>query len=220
MLECEIIQSHKSTNASVIWLHGLGANGHDFSPIVPELGINQEHLRFIFPHAPEQAVTVNNGYVMPAWYDIKSADILADEDLKGTQQSQQYLYELIEAEHHKGVAYDRIIVAGFSQGGAIALYAGLRFSQKLAGIMALSCYLPLADTTQGERANNNIETPIFMAHGLSDPIVPLQAGIQSRQQLAELDYSIAWHDYPMEHSVCPEEITDIGGWIKQVLNLD
>jgi len=217
MLDSEIIASHKTANASVIWLHGLGANGHDFSPIVPQLGVNQECLRFIFPHAPMQAVTVNGGNVMPSWYDIKSVDLLSDEDVTGTQQSQQHLYELIEAEHEKGVAYDRIIVAGFSQGGAIALYSGVRFTHKLAGIMALSCYLPLADSTQAERADGNVDTPIFMAHGLSDSVVPLPAGIQSRQRLSQLDYSIVWHEYPMDHGVCPEEITDIGAWINQTL---
>ncbi len=217
MLDCEIVGSHKTPNASIIWLHGLGASGHDFLGIVPQLDVNQEHLRFIFPHAPEQAVTINNGYVMPAWYDIKSVDLLAEEDTAGIKQSQQYLHELIEAEHKKGIDYGRIILAGFSQGGAMVLYTGLRFPHKLAGIMALSCYLPLASTTKAERSDHNNDTNIFMAHGVSDSIVPLQAGILTRQALTQLNYSIAWHDYPMDHAVCPEEITDIGHWINKTL---
>jgi len=217
MLDCEIIESQKTANASVIWLHGLGADGHDFSPIVPQLGVNQEHIRFVFPHAPMLPVTINSGYVMPAWYDIKSTNIQADEDAEGIKQSQQHLHELIEAEHKQSIAYNRIILAGFSQGGAVVLYTGLLFSQKLAGIIALSSYLPLADTIQVERADINQSTPIFMGHGMSDSVVPFQAGIQSRQVLKQLDYPITWNDYAMDHSICYEEITDIGAWINKTL---
>ena len=217
MLDCEIIDSQKTANASVIWLHGLGADGHDFSPIVPQLGVNQEQLRFVFPHAPMQAVTINSNYVMPTWYDIKSTDIQANEDVEGFKQSQQHLHDLIEAEHNKGIDYNRIILAGFSQGGAVVLHTGLRFSQKLAGIIALSCYLPLVDATQAERATVNQETPIFMGHGMSDSVVPFQAGVLSRQTLTQLGYAITWNDYAMDHSVCNEEITDIGAWINKTL---
>ncbi|WP_455209757.1 alpha/beta hydrolase [Kaarinaea lacus] len=218
LLPAEVIQTNSSPTASVIWLHGLGADGHDFAPIVPQLSLPADlGIRFIFPHAPVKPVTINNGYVMPAWYDVVSIDLRQGQDREGIVQSQQALVQLIENEITNGIAAERIVVAGFSQGGAVALFTGLRFPQRLAGIMALSTYVPLADSTEAERSDANRDIPIMMAHGEYDQTIPMQAGEESKELLGQLGYKVNWHTYPMEHSVCGEEVADISAWLSLVL---
>ena len=208
----------KDVQASVIWLHGLGADGHDFEAIVPELGLPESAgVRFIFPHAPERPVTINSGYVMRAWYDIKSMDFNVAQDEEAIHESAEQIEALIEAEHQRGIPYEKILLAGFSQGGAIALQVALRFQHRLAGVMALSTYLALPDTLVAEASQVNRELSVFMAHGIDDPIVPFALGDACRQQLVEQHYNVQWHAYPMEHSVHPDEISDIAVWLKQVL---
>lgn len=208
------IETSPSPSAAVIWLHGLGADGNDFVPIVPELKLPDSlGIRFIFPHAPEQPVTCNGGYVMRAWYDIYSLDSLDQEDHKGMLASQRIVESLIQQEMDRGVAPNRIILMGFSQGGAVALFTGLRYSQRLGGIGALSTYLPLADMLPNEKHSANADIPIFMAHGQFDPVVRYALGEASYQALKQLNYPVEWHRYPMEHSVCLEEIHDIGHWL-------
>ena len=206
---------------SIIWLHGLGANGHDFEPIVPELQLPAAaNIRFIFPHAPQQPVTINSGMVMPAWYDIASPDFAQQEDETGIRQSQRHIDALIERETVRGIATENILIAGFSQGGAIALQTGLRYPQRLAGVMALSSYLPLVQSLREEASRPNQDLPIFMAHGSHDPVVPLTLGEDSRHYLQQFGYALEWNTYYMEHSVCPEEIDDIGRWLKQIFQLN
>jgi len=222
LLPAEIVETNSAPNASVIWLHGLGADGHDFVPIVQEVVPRltlppQTGIRFIFPHAPQQAVTINGGYVMRAWYDVISPDLRQRQDRDGIIGSQHHLVRLIENEIANGIAANRIVLAGFSQGGAVALFTALRFPEPLAGVMALSTYLPLADTTEQERSPQNHAIPIMMAHGTDDSIVPLQAGVESREMLKSLGYNVSWHDYPMDHSVCGEEVVDISAWLSGVL---
>ena len=203
---------------SIIWLHGLGANGHDFEPIVPELNLPPAiKLRFVFPHAPQQPVTINSGVVMPAWYDIVSPKLDHREDETGIRRSQQHIDALIQRENVRGVATENIIIAGFSQGGAIALHTGLRYPQRLAGILALSTYLPLVQTVRQEVSKINQDLPIFMAHGSHDPIVPLRLGDDSRHYLEQFGYQPEWKTYFMEHSVCPDEIGDISQWLFRLL---
>jgi phospholipase/carboxylesterase len=203
---------------SVIWLHGLGADGHDFAPIVPELVSPQwPALRFVFPHAPVRPVTVNGGMAMRAWYDIYGFDLLSRQDEAGVRQSIAEVEALIAREQERGVPSERILLAGFSQGGAIALAAGLRHSEKLAGIIALSTYLPIADSFAAERSTANASVPIFWGHGTFDPVVVLQRGVDSRLALEALGYQVDWHTYPMPHAVCPEEIADLRHWIDERL---
>jgi len=203
---------------SVIWLHGLGADGHDFAPIVPELVSPQwPALRFVFPHAPVRPVTVNGGMPMRAWYDIYAFDLVARQDEAGMRASIAQVEALIAREQERGVPSERILLAGFSQGGAIALAAGLRHAQKLAGIIALSTYLPLAGSLAAERSAANAAVPIFWGHGTLDPVVVLQRGLDSRTALEALGYHVAWHTYPMPHAVCPEEIVDLRHWIGERL---
>jgi phospholipase/carboxylesterase len=203
---------------SVIWLHGLGADGHDFEPIVPELDFQTKHqTRFIFPHAPPRPVTLNQGYVMPAWFDIVAIDDRSVQDEAGIRATAKRIAALIEQEQQRGVRSDHIALAGFSQGGAIALHLGLRYSQPLAGILALSTFLPLAEKVADECVAINRSIPIYMAHGEYDPIVPLALARQSHRQLCDLGYQVDWHEYPMEHSVCPAEIVDISNWFDRVL---
>ncbi|HEU4670720.1 MAG TPA: dienelactone hydrolase family protein [Dyella sp.] len=198
---------------SVIWLHGLGADGNDFAPIVPELVSPQwPALRFVFPHAPVRPVTINGGMPMRAWYDILGFDLTSRQDAAGMRASIEAVEALIAREHERGVPSGRIVLAGFSQGGAIALAAGLRHAQPLAGIVALSTYLPLADTLAAERSAANAQTPIFWGHGTMDPVVVLQRGLDSRSALEALGYAVDWHTYPMPHSVCAEEIADLRRW--------
>lgn len=203
---------------SCIWLHGLGADGNDFAPIVPELVSPQwPALRFVFPHAPVQPVTINNGMAMRAWYDIHGFDSSAKQDDAGIRASIQHVEALIAREEERGVPHERIFLAGFSQGGAIALAAGLRHAEKLAGIVALSTYLPLADSLAAERSAVNAQISIFWGHGTVDPVVVLQRGVESRAALEALGYQVAWHTYTMPHSVCQEEIADLRHWIGERL---
>lgn len=199
---------------SIIWLHGLGADGHDFEPLIPELKIpNGKKVRFVLPHAPEIPVTVNSGAVMPAWYDIASMDFMERQDELGIRLSESLLRRLIEREVERGVPAERIFLVGFSQGGAIVLHTGLRYPQRLAGIMALSTYLPLDLTVNEERHKANQKTPIMMAHGIHDPVVPMRLGEVSRDYLQDLGYPVKWHEYPMEHGIVPDEIADISQWL-------
>jgi len=209
-----------SADASVILLHGLGADGNDFVPLVPELDLGDRHnVRFIFPHAPPRAVTVNGGMVMPAWYDIVEVDITAQPDEQGIRTSAQQLTHMVDRERERGIGAERIVVAGFSQGGAIALVAGLRYPRRLAGIVALSTYLPLADSLDHEAAAANRDVPIFMGHGLFDPVVPFIHGSRSCRRLEEMGYPAALHSYRVEHAINYEEITDMGDWLRRVLQL-
>jgi len=212
------IETGPKPTGTVIWLHGLGADGHDFEPIVPELmSARQAALRFIFPHAPLRPVTLNGGFTMRAWYDIVSLDRSGPEDLRGVRESQALIESLIARENQRGIATGRIVLAGFSQGGALALYAGARHADKLAGIMGLSCYMLLAARFAAERAAANQATPIFLAHGTQDPVVAPVLGEQTRRLLEESGYAVEWHTYSMPHSVCPQEIADIGAWLRRVL---
>lgn len=207
-----------AVKASIIWMHGLGANAHDFEPVVPHLGIPPEAgLRFVFPNAPKRAVTVNNGFVMPAWYDILGMELDRREDDAGIRDSERAIQTLIRRENARGIASEHIFLAGFSQGGAMALHTGLRYPEPLAGILALSCYLPLAKLLEGERHPANQQIPIFMAHGSADPVVPLATAEASVAVLKTLGYAPDWREYPMQHEVNMAEIQDIGGWLRQTL---
>lgn len=198
---------------TVIWMHGLGADGWDFVPIVRELPLPEDlQLRFIFPHAPVRPVTINNGHEMRAWYDIKMNDISRVPDEAGIRESQASIEALIAREEKRGVSADRIVLAGFSQGGAIALQAGLRHRERLAGIVALSTYLPLEDSLDREGAPANKRTPIFMAHGTQDQVIPVQLAEASKRALEQRGYDIAWRAWPMPHSVCAEEVEELGGF--------
>jgi len=202
---------------SVIWLHGLGADGYDFEPLIPELNLSNDYkIRFILPHAPTQAVTINGGMEMPAWYDIlDAAKIDAQQDAKGIHKAADYINAFIESELSKGVSAENIFLAGFSQGGVIALQTGLRYPKKLAGILALSTYLPLHETLAAElsTANNNI--PIMMTHGTLDPVIPITIGKHSRELIEQEGLKVEWHEYTMEHAVIPDEIEDISRWFKE-----
>lgn len=212
------IQTGHAPCGTVIWLHGLGADGHDFAPIVPELRLPPSlHIRFVFPHAPMMPVTVNGGYVMPAWYDVRNQDLRGDEDEQGIRASQQALDALIRLETARGIDPSRIVLAGFSQGGAIALYTALRYPAPLGGVLALSTYLPLPRTLAHEASSANAAVPIFMAHGNSDSVIPLTQGAASCGLLRQHGYTVEWREYPMIHSVCPREISDIGAWLAGVL---
>jgi len=200
-------------NGTVIWMHGLGADGWDFVPIVRELPLPQDlHLRFIFPHAPIRPVTINNGHEMRAWYDIKMNDISRVPDEAGIRESQASIEALIAREEKRGISADRIVLAGFSQGGAIALQAGLRHRERLAGIVALSTYLPLEDSLDREAAAANKRTPIFMAHGTQDQVIPVQLAEASKRALEQRGYDVAWQTWPMPHSVCAEEVEELGSF--------
>jgi phospholipase/carboxylesterase len=210
--------AHKP-DACVIWLHGLGADGHDFEPIVPELRLDPGlNLRFLFPHAPMMPVTINQGFVMRAWYDIRGADIDADPDEKGIRASAELVGELIDAQIEDGIKPERIVLAGFSQGGAIVLQAGLRYPARLAGIMALSTYLPLAESLAAEKSEDNAKTPIFLAHGSADPVIPLALAHASHKQLKQNGYAVEWHEYSgLAHGVSEQEIFHLGEWLEKIL---
>jgi len=218
LLPCIELETQPNPTAAVIWLHGLGADGNDFVPIVPELDLaGCPGIRFIFPSAPSMPVTVNGGYVMPAWYDIIGRNLVDQEDAPGILKSASSIVSLIEHEVARGIAYDNIVLAGFSQGCAIALQVGLRFPQRLAGIMALSGYLPLAMTLAIEKHSANQNTPIFMAHGEYDAVVAPERAQASYAFLEKMGYSVNWNEYPMEHSVNREELADISRFLQQVL---
>ncbi len=215
-----ILEPKGQHTASVIWLHGLGADGHDFESVIPALQLPQNHgIRFIFPHAPMQAVTINGGMVMRAWYDILEVNLRKKEDVEGIESSQKILEALIDHEIEQGISSDKILLAGFSQGGVIILHTGLRYTKPLGGLLALSTYLALPDRLATEANSANSNTPIFMAHGTMDPIIPLQQGQDSSDQLKQAGYPINWHEYPMQHSVSLEEIEEIGRWITSRLKL-
>jgi phospholipase/carboxylesterase len=215
------IEAAGPANGSVIWLHGLGADGHDFEPIVGELRLPADlKLRFVFPHAPVRPVTLNGGMRMRAWYDIISLDRSGPQDETGIRDSAAILTDLIERERRRGIADDRVVVAGFSQGGAIALHTALRHPQRLAGLMALSTWLPLGDQFVAEVVENPAsqprDLPVLMAHGSFDPMLPVSMGQQSRAALQSAGYTVEWHEYPMAHAVCAEEIVVIRNWLVQV----
>jgi phospholipase/carboxylesterase len=212
------LETGRRPTASVIWLHGLGADGHDFEPIVPELDLPDTlAVRFVFPHAPMQPVTINGGAVMRAWYDVYALEGARREDEAGVRASQARVEALIARETSRGVPAARIVLAGFSQGGAIALHTGLRHTERLAGIMALSTYLPLAGTLATEASPANHGLPIFMAHGLDDPLIPIERAEMSRRLLERAGYAVEWHEYPMAHAVCGPELVDIAAWLRRVL---
>ena len=206
------LESGKNPQYSIIWLHGLGADGQDFVPMADELKLPVA-VRYIFPHAPRRPVTLNGGFVMRAWYDIASDNIAAQQDAAGIRASQADIEALIAQETARGIAANHIFLAGFSQGGAIALHTALRQNMPLAGVLALSAYLPLADTARTEATANSRQTPIFMAHGSRDPVVPLALGAASRESLQALGYTVDWHEYAMQHSVIERELRDIEAWL-------
>ena len=224
-LEVIEIETGPAPRSAVIWLQGLGADGHDFEPIVPELGLPaSKPVRFLFPNAPQRPVTINMGMRMRAWYDILQLGIQDDgravvgaEDEAGIRESQAQIEGLIAREVERGIPHGKIVLAGFSQGGAIVLQTALRQNQRLAGLMALSTYLPLSMTLATERAAANNDLPIFMAHGQYDNMIPLARASHSRDMLQALGYAVDWHEYPMPHSVCPEEITDIADFLVRIL---
>ncbi len=218
-LPCIEIETAPNPSASVIWLHGLGADGNDFVPIIPQLRLADcPAIRFIFPSAQSIAVTINGGYVMPAWYDITGRDSNDREDIAGIHKSAIAISELIEREASRGVAYRKIVLAGFSQGCAMSLQVGLRFPHTLAGIMALSGYLPLAKSLPLERSEANSKTPIFMAHGVWDAVITRERAEASADTLEKLGYQVDWNSYPMEHSLHPDELVDISRFLTMVLN--
>jgi phospholipase/carboxylesterase len=218
-LPCIEIETAPNPSASVIWLHGLGADGNDFVPIIPQLHLADcPAIRFIFPIAQSMAVTINGGYVMPAWYDITGRDSNDREDIAGIHKSAIAISELIEREASRGVAYRKIVLAGFSQGCAMSLQVGLRFPHTLAGIMALSGYLPLAKSLPLERSEANSKTPIFIAHGVWDAVITPERAEASADTLEKLGYQVDWNSYPMEHSLHPDELVDISRFLTMVLN--
>lgn len=217
-----ILETGNQPQHSIIWMHGLGADGNDFVPIVETLNLPDDlPIRFIFPHAPMRPVSINNGYVMRAWYDIKDPKLNQQEDEAGLSASRDSINTLIKQEEEQGIATENILLAGFSQGGAMALHTGLRYENKLAGIMALSCYLPLAQTLEQDIASglctHNASIPILMAHGAQDPIVPITLATTSKELLVKAGYTVLWKEYAMAHAVCADEIIDIGGWLQQTL---
>jgi phospholipase/carboxylesterase len=218
LLEAIEIETAPKPDAAVVWMHGLGADGHDFEPIVPELRLPAAtRVRFVFPHAPLRPVTINQGHVMRAWYDVRALAGVRREDEPGVRQSARQIEALLARERQRGIVPGRLVIAGFSQGGAMALHVGLRHPDRLAGILALSCYLPLANAVDTELAPANRDVPIFWAHGLHDPMIPQAMAEQGRAQLGELGFRIDWHQYPIPHSVSAEEIADVARWLERVL---
>jgi len=216
-LETLTVETGPNPVFTVIWMHGLGADGHDFEPLVPELlDDSTPALRFVFPHAPVRPVTINNGYQMRAWYDIIGIDRRSAEDLRGITESADSISGLIHREHARGINSDHIVLAGFSQGGAMALHLATRHPDKFAGVIALSCYLPLSREFPKLRNTANQSTPIFMAHGTQDPVVPYMLGDESRLLLEGAGYAVEWHGYPMPHSLCEPEVADLRAWLKRV----
>lgn len=217
-LEKIIVNPASKATSCVIWLHGLGDSGAGFSPIVPALQLPQDHLiRFIFPHAPEQAVTINQGAVMRSWYDIKSMDLHNRADLNGVMASEKRLHALIQEQIDSGIPADKIVLAGFSQGGVISLFSGLRYPQKLAGILAMSCYLPNPDALPTDLSPANQKTPILQHHGEQDEVVPISAGSMANSLLMGAGYQPQWQSYAMPHSVVAEQLADISTWLQKVL---
>jgi phospholipase/carboxylesterase len=211
------IETKPKASHVVIWLHGLGADGNDFVPVVKEMKLPPLGIRFVFPHAPMRPVTINGGFVMRAWYDIAYQELAFKEDERGMRESQKLIENLIARENARGIPSGRMVLAGFSQGGVITLQAGLRQPKRLAGLMALSAHLPMSPMVEVERNAASNTVPIFMGHGITDNIVPLALGTMSRDTLIKLGYDVEWHQYPMPHSVCAEELADISAWLKRVL---
>ena len=217
-LECVVAETGSDPVASIVWLHGLGADGHDFEPIVPQLDLGAGRaLRFIFPHAPVRPVTINMGVAMRAWFDILGLDRLAEQDEDGIRHGQLQVEWLIADELANGFSADRIVLAGFSQGGALALHTALRYPERLAGIIGLSCYLPLTAQLPGEISEANRATEVFMAHGTFDPVVSPDLGEMTRAELAGLGYEVEWRTYPMAHQICTEEIAALREWLQRIL---
>lgn len=215
-LERIVIEPQVEATAVVIWLHGLGDSGAGFAPVVPALGLPADHsIRFIFPHAPEQAVTINGGYIMRAWYDINSMDLHDRADMQGVMASELSVQALIDEQIAAGIPSERIVLAGFSQGGVMSLFTGLRYPHKLAGIMALSCYLPTADVLPSQLSAANANTPILLQHGEQDDVVPLSAGLLAKEALIAGGYQVQWQTYPMPHSVIPVQLKAISTWLQQ-----
>jgi len=220
LLDAVEIEPEKPAAHAVLWLHGLGADGHDFEPIVPLLQLDPAlQVRFVFPHAPSIPVTINGGMVMPAWYDIREVDLNRRHDEAGIRESAGKVTALIQREEERGIPSDRLVLAGFSQGGAVALHVALRHPEPLAGILALSSYLVLEDTLEAEMHPANCRTPLFQAHGTFDPTVPLERGLRARDRLRELGYPVEWEEYPMMHEVCPEEIMRVGAWLSTRMSI-
>jgi phospholipase/carboxylesterase len=219
LLENIEIETAPNPEVAVIWLHGLGADGNDFVPLVNELDLSGlPGIRFVFPHAKTMPVTINGGYVMRAWYDISNADLSRREDEGGLRASQRDVEALIAREKSRGIPASRIILAGFSQGCAMTLQTGMRHPEKLAGMLCLSGYLPLAGVAAAERSAESLATPVFMAHGAHDNVVPFVRAQQSAQVLKELGYQVEWHEYMMQHSLCLEEVQDISKWLRKVIS--
>ncbi|OZI20556.1 carboxylesterase [Bordetella genomosp. 9] len=218
LLDSIELETGPNPSYAVIWLHGLGADGNDFAPIVPELRLPATPaVRFVFPHAPVQPVTINGGMQMRSWYDILVMDLVRREDAAGIRQSEAAVRALIARENARGIPTSRIVLAGFSQGCAMTLHTGLRLPEKLAGMMALSGYLPLLDLAAAERQSANADTPIFLAHGEYDPVVDIARATASRDMLRSLGHDVRWHTYPMQHSVCAEEVADMRDFLLQVI---
>jgi len=218
LLEAIEVETAAAPRAAAIWMHGLGADGHDFEPIVPELDLGDVGgVRFVFPHAPLRPVTINGGAVMRAWYDVMNASGVRREDEPGVRQSQRAIEALIAREKQRGLPAERIVLAGFSQGGAMALHTGLRHPERLAGLAVLSSFLPLPDTVAAEASPANRDVPIFMAHGTQDPMIPLARARDARDRLLALGYPVEWHEYRMPHAVSAEEIADLSAWFRGVL---
>lgn len=222
-LETVELETGSEPDGSVIWLHGLGADGHDFEPLVPELRLPETlSLRFVFPHAPVRPVSINNGAEMRAWHDIYSFDRSGPQDEQGIRESSDTLIELVEREQARGISSERILLAGFSQGGAIALHTALRMKQTLAGLLALSTWLPLADTLDEEVGDRVVsqprDLPIFLAHGSMDPVLHIELAHATLAHLKRLGYEAEWHEYAMAHAVCTDEIVDVRTWLLKVFN--
>jgi len=212
----ELIHGQGEPTHAIIWLHGLGASANDFPPVVPELGlVDNRNIRFIFPQAPDRHITMNGGALMPGWYDIKGLDIADKQDANGMAEAKNILDDLIAEQITSGISSENIIIAGFSQGGAVAYYVGVRSEHELGGILALSTYLPFAELVEQEQSKVNIQTPILANHGTQDPVVPLQYGQDSADFLTNLGYAVKWQTYPMAHQVVMEQLKDIGSWINQ-----
>jgi len=208
------VETGRPVTGAVIWLHGLGADGHDFESIVPYLGLDGLGVRFVFPHAPRRPVTINMGLIMRAWYDIRGLVGAGDADLKGIRESVEQVTRLVDRERDRGVEASKIVLAGFSQGGVIAIHVALRYRETLAGVVALSTYLPEADALERERSAAGRGLPIFQAHGLYDPMVPCEEGEAARDRLQRLGHPVNWNTYPMQHEVHPDEIADLGAWLR------
>jgi phospholipase/carboxylesterase len=217
LLPCVEVETGGAVRSAVIWLHGLGADGHDFEPIVPYLGLDNLGVRFVFPHAPRRPVTINMGLIMRAWYDIRGLDVGSGSDAKAIRESAAQVGALVDRERERGIGSDAIVLAGFSQGGVVALHVALRYPGRLAGAAALSTYLPDDPTLETEASAANAGLPIFQAHGLYDPMIPPTLGEKARDRLTALGHPVIWKTYPMQHEVHPDEINDLGGWLRERL---